>query len=88
VSANEAIREFYSQLRAAIKGARVVGHLKLLINEQSLSSIIGKIPSVVWKQWAVGRPIWLREEIGVANKRFMEQKLRNALNLVAAGPEG
>jgi hypothetical protein len=73
MSANEAIREFYSQLRAAIKRAMVVGHMKLLINEQPLSSIMGKMPSVVWKQWAVGRPIWLREEIGVANERFMEQ---------------
>ncbi len=88
VSESEAIREFYSQLRAAIKGARVVGHLKLLITEQTLSSIMGKMPSVDWKQWAVGRLIWLRDERGVALESFMEQKWRNDLNLVTAEPAG
>jgi hypothetical protein len=38
------IREFYSLLRAHIKSARTVGHLKLLISGQTIPNIMGKIP--------------------------------------------
>jgi hypothetical protein len=38
------IREFYSLLRAPIKSARTVGHLKLLISDQTIPNIMGKIP--------------------------------------------
>jgi hypothetical protein len=38
------IREFYSLLRAHVKSARTVGHLKLLISDQTIPNIMGKIP--------------------------------------------
>jgi hypothetical protein len=49
-------REFYSLLRVAIKGARTVGHLKLLINEQPMPGIVVKMSPTDWKQWAMDRP--------------------------------
>ncbi len=33
---SSAVREFYSMLRAAIKGARSVGRLDLLVNDQTV----------------------------------------------------
>jgi hypothetical protein len=39
-----AIREFYSLLRATIKGERTKGHIKLLINNQTIHNIIGRMP--------------------------------------------
>jgi hypothetical protein len=44
ISVNAAIGKFCALLRAAIKEARSVGHLKLPINKQALRSIIGKMP--------------------------------------------
>ncbi len=44
-----AIREFYFLLRATIKSAKTVGHLKLLIN--GITNNMGKMPSTNWKQW-------------------------------------
>jgi hypothetical protein len=38
-----AVREFYSILRAAIKGARSTGRLSLLINDQTVPRIMGKM---------------------------------------------
>jgi hypothetical protein len=38
-----AIRDFYSLPRAATKDACTVAHLKLLINDQTIPSIIGKM---------------------------------------------
>jgi hypothetical protein len=53
----ELIREFYFLLRAAVKGARALGHwkLKFLINEQTIPSAMGKMPAADWKQWVVDR---------------------------------
>ncbi len=55
-----AVRKLYPLLMVVIKGARTVGHLKLLVNEQTLPSIMGKMLAADWKQWAVGRPLLLR----------------------------
>jgi hypothetical protein len=41
---SSAVREFYSVLRAAIKGARSIGRLSLLINDQTVPRIMGKMP--------------------------------------------
>ncbi len=49
------VRDFYLLLRAAILGAKAVGHLKMLINTQTLPSIMGKMPAADWKQWAIKR---------------------------------
>jgi hypothetical protein len=46
---NSAIREFYSILRAAIKGAKGIGRLDLLVNDQM-------VPFSDWKEWATKRP--------------------------------
>jgi hypothetical protein len=53
MSDNSAVREFYSLLRATIKRARIVGHLKLLINEQKMPSTWEKCQ----KQWAMDDPL-------------------------------
>ncbi len=37
---SSAVREFYSMLRVAIKGARGVGRLDLLVNDQTVPMII------------------------------------------------
>jgi hypothetical protein len=47
-----AIREFYSLVRVTIQSAKTVGHLKLLIKNQTIPSIMGKMPHTDWKQWA------------------------------------
>ncbi len=60
---NEAIREFYSLLRAAMMGARKAGLLHRLVNDQTLPSILAKMPSNDWRQWARERPTWMREAI-------------------------
>jgi hypothetical protein len=44
-----AVREFYSTLRAAIKGARSIRRLDLLVNEQTVPRIMGKMPYADWK---------------------------------------
>jgi hypothetical protein len=53
---SSAVREFYSILRAAIKGARSIGRLDLLINDQAVPRIMGKMPYADWKEWATRRP--------------------------------
>jgi hypothetical protein len=50
ISDNATVREFYSLLRAAIKGARRIGRIELLINHQTIPRIMGKMPH--WKEWA------------------------------------
>ncbi len=47
---SEAIREFYSLTRAAIKGARGIGKLTLLVNDQTIPKILSKMPHVDWKE--------------------------------------
>ncbi len=82
-----AVREFYSLLRAAIKGAKGIGRLSLLINDQTIPRIMSKMPYTDWKEWATRRPEWLREDLGPAFGRFVEQKWQDALNVAAAEPQ-
>jgi hypothetical protein len=79
---NGAIREFYSILRAA----RKAGLLNRLINDQTLPSILAKMPPADWRQWAKERPAWMREAIEEAFWNFVDQKWRDALNVAAAEP--
>ncbi len=53
---NCAVREFYSFLKVAIKGARAVGHIGLLLNNQIIPKIM---PFTNWKEWATCRPKWI-----------------------------
>jgi hypothetical protein len=50
ISDSAAVREFYSLLRAAIKGARRIGRIELLINDQTIPRIMGKMPHIDWKE--------------------------------------
>jgi hypothetical protein len=81
---NGAIREFYSLLRAAMMGARKAGLLHRLVNDQMLPSILAKMLSNDWQQWARERPTWMREAIEEAFWSFVDQKWRDALNVAAA----
>ncbi len=55
-------RDFYSLLSAAILGAKAVGHLTMLINEQTTPSMMSKMLAANWKQWAVKQAA--RNEVG------------------------
>ncbi len=47
---SSAVREYYSILRAAIKGARSIGRLDLLVNDQTVLKIMGKMPYTDWRE--------------------------------------
>jgi hypothetical protein len=83
---NGVIREFYSLLRAAMMGARKAGLLSRLINDQTLPSILARMPPTDWHQWAREQPSWMREAIEEAFWSFIDQKWRDALNVTAAEP--
>jgi hypothetical protein len=86
ISDSAAVREFYSLLRAAIKGARRIGRIELLINNQTIPRIMGKMPHVDWKEWATKRPDWMRQDATAAFEAFIERKWLDALNITAAEP--
>jgi hypothetical protein len=50
---NMAIWEFYSLLRCSIIGAKSAALLKMLVNEQSITINMGRMPAEDWKQWAI-----------------------------------
>jgi hypothetical protein len=84
VADSAAVREFYSLLRAAIKGAKGLGRLSLLINDQTIPRIMGKMPYTDWKEWVTRRPEWMQEDLGSAFEGFVEWKWQDALNIAAA----
>jgi hypothetical protein len=57
-------------------GARKAGLLHRLINDQTLPSILAKMPPNDWHQWARERPTWMREAIEEAFWTFVDQKWR------------
>ncbi len=81
-----AVREFYSLLRAAIKGAKGIGRLGLLVNDQTIPRIMGKMPYSDWKEWATRRPEWMQKDLGSAFEEFVERKWQDALNVATAEP--
>jgi hypothetical protein len=83
---NGAIREFYSLLRAAVMGARKAGLLHRLVNDQTLPSILTKMPPTDWRQWAREQPTWMREAIEEVFWNFVDQKWRDALNMAVVEP--
>ncbi len=86
ITNNAAVREFYSLLRAAIKGAKGIGRLSLLINNQTIPKIMSKMPYADWKEWATRRPDWMQQDLTSAFERFVERKWQDALNVAAAEP--
>ncbi len=86
ITDSAAVREFYSLLRAAIKGAKGIGRLSLLINDQTVPKIMSKMPYTDWKEWATKRPDWMQENLASAFERFVERKWQDALNVAAAEP--
>ncbi len=86
IADSAAVREFYSLLRAAIKGAKGIGRLGLLINDQTIPKIMGKMPHTDWKEWATRRPDWMQQDVARVFERFVERKWQDALNIAAAEP--
>jgi hypothetical protein len=84
---SSAVREFFSVLRAAIKGARSIGRLDLLVNDQTVPRIMGKMPYTDWRECATKRLEWVREDLGAAFERFVEWKWQDALNVATAEPQ-
>ncbi len=48
---------------------------------------MGKMPFSDWKEWATKRPEWVRGNLGVAFKAYIEKKWKDALNVAAADPQ-
>jgi hypothetical protein len=67
-------------------GAKGIGRLGLLINDQTVPKIMSKMPYTDWKEWATKRPEWMQEDLGSAFKGFVERKWQDALNIAAAEP--
>ncbi len=86
VTDSAAVREFYSLLRAAVKGAKGIGRLGLLINDQTIPRIMSKMPYANWKEWATKRPDWMQQDVATTFERFVERKWQDALNVAAAEP--
>ncbi len=80
---SSAVREFYSLLRAAIRGAKGIGRLGLLVNDQTIPRIMSKMPYTDWKEWATRRPEWMQEDLGSTFEGFVEWKWQDALNVAA-----
>jgi hypothetical protein len=81
-----AVREFYSLVRAAIKGARRIGRVELLVNDQTIPKIMSRMPPSDWKEWATKRPGWVGQDAVLAFEEFIERKWRDALNIAATEP--
>jgi hypothetical protein len=86
VTDSAAVREFNSLLRAAIKGAKEIGRIGLLINNQTIPRIMSKMPYTDWKEWATKRPDWMQQDVATTFERFVERKWQDALNVAAAEP--
>ncbi len=86
IADSAAVREFYSLLRAAIKGAKGIGRIGLLINDQTIPKIMGKMPYTDWREWATRRPDWMQQDVATAFEGFVERKWQDALNIAAAEP--
>ncbi len=72
---NVLIRKYYSFLRSTILRPETVSLMKLLINEQTLFTIMGRMLAVNWKPWAVSRLVQIKG-VETAFERFAEQNAR------------
>ncbi len=80
------VREFYSLVRAAIKGARKISRVELLVNDQTIPRIMSRMPHADWKEWATRRPDWMGQDATSAFEEFIERKWLDALNIAAMEP--
>ncbi len=78
-----AVREFYSLVRAAIRGARKIGRIELLLNDQTIPRIMSKMPPSDWKEWATKGPDWSGQDANLAFEDFIERKWLDAINIAA-----
>jgi hypothetical protein len=69
-------------------GAKGFNLLSRLINEQTLPGIMRRMPEAECKQWAKEMPSWMQEEVEEAFWVFMDQKLKDSLNVAAADKVG
>jgi hypothetical protein len=81
-----AVREFYSLVRAAIRGARKIGRIELLLNDQTIPRIMSKMPPSDWKEWATKGPDWSGQDANLAFEDFIERKWLDAINIAATEP--
>jgi hypothetical protein len=81
------VREFYSLVRAAIKGARRIGRVELVLNDQTIPKIMSRMPPADWKEWATRRPGWVDQSTALAFEEFIERKWQDALNIAATEPD-
>jgi hypothetical protein len=68
--------------------AKAAWLVKMLINEQALIGIMGRIPVDDWKQWAKERPVWMQGEMNFAFEKFNQQKWMDSLNMAPARLSG
>ncbi len=73
-------------VRAAIKGARKIGRVELLVNDQTIPKIMSRMPPSDWKEWATKRPGWMGQDAALAFEEFIERKWLDALNIAATEP--
>jgi hypothetical protein len=81
-----AVREFYSLVRAAIRGARKIGRVELLLNDQTIPRIMSKMPPSDWREWATKGPEWSGQDTNLAFEDFIERKWHDAINIAATEP--
>jgi hypothetical protein len=81
-----AVREFYSLVRAAIKGARRIGRIELLLNDQTIPRIMSKMPPFDWREWATKSSDWAGLDANLAFEEFIERKWLDAINIAATEP--
>ncbi len=60
-----------------------MGHIGLLINDQTIQKIMGKMPYTDWKEWGTRRPEWIHENFENVFDKFVEQKWKDDLNIGA-----
>jgi hypothetical protein len=54
----------FTVLRATVIGAKNVALLKMLVNEQIISTIMVRMPVMDWKQWAMEKPTKIQVKVG------------------------
>jgi hypothetical protein len=81
-----AVREFYSLVRAAIRGARKIGRIELLLNDQTIPRIMSKMPPFDWREWATKGSDWAGQDANLAFEEFIEKKWVDAINVAATEP--
>jgi len=81
-----AVREFYSLVRAAIRGARKIGRTELLLNDQTIPQIMSKMPPFDWREWATKSANWMGQDANLAFEDFIERKWQDAINIAATEP--